>query len=244
MLEKLLGENSELSAEVQTSILEAFDAAVQAKLDETFDVKVSEKALALVEAKDAEYQKYLEESEAKLAQDAAEFKSSLVETVDAYLEQYVSEMVTANITDMENDIAAAKAKAIVESFEKLGLNVNVVEKAAQDTIDESVQVVAKELEELKAKFNDTMNENIALKNSIVELKKEEVLKEASEGLTEMQKEKLTKLVEAFAEDRDVESFSKKVSIVIESLTSGVAEVKVIEESATPAKKSEFKSRFL
>lgn len=242
MLEKLLGENSELSAEAKASIVEAFDSAVQAKLDEAFDVKVSEKALELVEAKDAEYSKYLEEAEATHKKEADEFKNSVVESIDAYLEQYVSEKVSENLAGMENDINQVKAKAIVETFEKLGLTVAITEKTSEEVIAESVQVIAKELEDLKVKFNATINENISLKNSIVESKKSELVKESAEKLTEIQKEKFLKLVETFGDSEDLDSFAKKVSIAVDSLSTITEEVK--KEPLKTEETTKVKTRFL
>jgi hypothetical protein len=242
MLEKLLGENSELSAEAKASIVEAFDSAVQAKLDEIFDVKVSEKALELVEAKDAEYSKYLEEAEATHKKEADEFKNSVVESIDAYLEQYVSEMVSENLAGMENDINQVKAKAIVETFEKLGLTVDITEKTSEEVIAESVQVIAKELEDLKVKFNDAINENISLKNGIIESKKSELVKESAEKLTEIQKEKFLKLVETFGDSEDFDSFAKKVSIAVDSLSTITEEIK--KESPKTEETTKVKSRFL
>lgn len=244
MLEKLLGENSELSAEAKASIVEAFDSAVQAKLDETFEVRVSEKALELVEAKEAEYQKYLEEAEATHKKEAEEFKNSVVESIDAYLEQYVSEKVSENLAGMENDINQVKAKAIVETFEKLGLSVAITEKTSEEVIAESVQAITKELEELKAKFNDAINENIALKNNMIENKKAELVKESAEKLTEIQKEKFLKLVETFGDSDDFDGFSKKVSIAVDSLSAINEEIKKEPLKTLKPEETKSKSRFL
>lgn len=245
MLEKLLGENSELSAEAKASIVEAFDSAVQAKLDETFEVRVSEKALELVEAKDAEYSKYLEEAEATHKKEADEFKNSVVESIDAYLEQYVSEKVSENLASMENDINQVKAKAIVETFEKLGLSVAVTEKTSEEVVAEAVQAVSKELEDLKAKFNEVINENISLKNNIVETKKADLVKESAEKLTEIQKEKFLKLVETFGDSEDFDSFSKKVSIAVDSLSSvTTVNEEIKKEPLKQEPQAKNKSRFL
>jgi len=244
MLDKLLDESSELSAEVKASIVEAFDAAVQAKIDEAFEAKVSEKTLELVESKEAEYHKYLEEVEAAHAIEAKEFKDSIVESLDAYLEQYVSEMINKNIDEMQSDIDAAKSVAIVEAFEKLGMNVVISEKTSESALEEAKKELSAEIESLKEKANEVINENIELKASIVDMKKAQIVKESSEGLTELQKEKIEKLVEAFADDKDIESFIKKVAIVVESIKSSDVDVKKEEINENSGKDVKFKPKFL
>jgi len=235
-------DSAALSEEMKTSISEAFEKAVEAKLDETFEVKVSERALELVESKDAEYKKYLEESEAKMVEEATEFKTSLINTIDAYVEQFVSEMVSKSLTDMKDDITVAKSEAIVEAFEKLGLEVKTQE------VDSKIDERNSSVEEIKAELNTIVNENIKLKGLILAMEKDAIVAEASVSLTDIQKEKLMKIAEAFGDIKDLEDFSKKVAIVVESFEKSTepsepaAKEEKIVESKVETKT--FNSRFL
>lgn len=212
-----------LTDEMKSTISEAFEKAIEEKLDESFDVKVAEKAMELVEAKDAEYKIILEETEAKHIAEAQEFKETLVNTIDVYLSEFVSEMVAESIDEMKNDIAVAKSKAIIEAFEKLGLEIKT------EQVDENIQERASEVEELKAELNKVINENIELKAGILAGKKEAIAESAFATLTEIQKDKAKALVEALGDIRDVEEFAKKVEIVVESVSEAVAP-QVIEEA--------------
>jgi len=235
-------DSAALSEEMKTSISEAFEKAVEAKLDETFEVKVSERALELVESKDAEYKKYLEESEAKMVEEATEFKTSLINTIDAYVEQFVSEMVSKSLSDMKDDITVAKSEAIVEAFEKLGLEVKTQE------VDSKIDERNSSVEEIKAELNTIVNENIKLKGLILAMEKDAIVAEASVSLTDIQKEKLMKIAEAFGDIKDLEDFSKKVAIVVESFEKSTepsepaAKEEKIVESKVETKT--FNSRFL
>lgn len=229
-----------LTDEIKSTLVEAFEKAVETKLDETFDVKVAEKAMELVEAKEAEYNIIIEESEANHIAEAQEFKEMLINTIDTYLSEFVSEMVAENIDEMKNDIANAKASAIVEAFEKLGLEVKT------EQVDENIQTRDAQVEELKAELNKVINENFELKAKMLSDSKEAIVETAISNLTEIQKEKAKTLVEALGDIVDVQEFAKKVEIVIESI-SEVA-TKVVEEAiveSAPAVKTSLKmSKFL
>lgn len=244
-------DSADLSKETQDIISEAFDKAVadkaealaEEKMNETFDVKVAEKSLEIVDKVEAGYKTYLEESEDKINEEAVEFKTSLIETIDAYMKQYVDEMVSENSGDMEKDITIAKADAIISSFEKLGLEVKT------EQMDENAQTRQAEVEKLEAKVNELVNENIKLKDDAIEAEKATIVETKSANLSEIQKEKLIKLAETFDNIKDVEEFEKKLDIVVESFeTPAVAEVtkeeiKVVEESKEN-KDNNFISRFL
>lgn len=242
MITKILEnlDSAELSSEMKTLIEEAFSTAVEEKLDEEFEVRVAAKALELVDAKDIEYKKYLEENEATYLEEAQSFKNSLVDTIDAYIEQYVNEMVQDSLDDMRSDIENARAKAIVEAFDKLGLEVK------SEQVDENIQTRELKVNELEKEINTLINENIELKNSIIDMKKETIINEASSNLTEIQKEKFMKLVEAFKDVKDMEDFTKKVKIITSSITESVVSEPVVSEPVieSAVETKSFKSRFL
>lgn len=228
-----------LTEEAKTSISEAFNEAVQAKLDETFDIKVAEKALELVEAKDVEYKQYMSEVEAKYVLEAQEYKTALLESIDTYLSELTKELVAKNINEMKNDISVVKADAILAAFAKLGLNVSISDgsEASATAIAES----EKQVQEHKTEIDRLITENKSTSAELLALKKSVICEKACVSMTEIQKTKFSSLVEAIGEISDIEEFGKKVSIIAESISELKDEKQEISESKTVESN---KNRFL
>lgn len=242
LLEELLSNIDEgiLNEDVKKSISDAFETAVSSKIDEAFEVKVAEKALELVEAKEVEYKKLIAENEEKTLAEANEFKETLLNTMDSYFKQFVDENVKDNIDSMQADIENVKAKAIVETFEKLGVEVKT------EQIDENIKAREESLAEYKDKIDSLIKENEALKKSISDAEKKSICEKAIEGLSVLQQEKFTSLVEALGEISDMEVYNKKVALVVEAVSDRKEESKVIVETVKPTvKKSvEFTKKYL
>jgi len=84
--------------------------------------------------------------------------------------------------------------------------------------DEKVDLVdglADKISELEEQLNATIQDNIDLKESVVEYAREAVIREAAKDLSEAQAEKLKSLVEDISFDSQ-ESFETKVATIKES----------------------------
>jgi len=90
--------------------------------------------------------------------------------------------------------------------------------------------MAAELEEVKARLNEMTESNIELSKVVSEKEVEQITTTVSEGMSDTQKEKFTKLVEAI-DYSDVNEFRKKISIIKETYFADkkVSEVKVAED---------------
>jgi len=94
----------------------------------------------------------------------------------------------------------------------------------EDKVD-VVESMASKIEELEARINETTEKNIELTKKLEEAEVVKATDELSEGLTDTQKEKFAKLVEATSYS-SAEEFRKKASIIKETYFTGKAEVKV------------------
>ena len=91
-----------------------------------------------------------------------------------------------------------------------------------------VQAMAEEIEALEAQINETTEKNIELQKALAEAEVVKASDELSEGMTDTQKDKFVKLVEAI-NYTSAEEFRKKASVIKETYFSGKAEVRVTQD---------------
>jgi hypothetical protein len=200
-LDEMFGD--ELNEQYREKIEVVFEAAVNtrtnlelARLAEEFDEMKSE----------------LEEQfDTKLEEATNEIAEGLVQKMDQYLDYCVEQWMTENQLAIENSLRADIAENFLESLR------NVFAEHYITIPDEKIDLVAEmksELEELKAKLNETVDHNIQLQTVIEQATKEATIEEVSEGLAETQAEKLRVLAEGL-DYTDAASYRKKLEIVKE-----------------------------
>jgi hypothetical protein len=165
------GEN--LSEEFRANAKAIFEAAVVAKVNEQ------------IEKLDTEYATKLEE-------ETTAINENLVAKVDEYLEYVVSEWMEENKLSIESGIKAE----IVEDF-MTGLK-NLFVEHYIDIPEEKVDMVeelAAKVETLEGELDKVVTENVNLNGQIGNYKKETILAQVSEGLTDVQSAKLKSLAE-------------------------------------------------
>lgn len=165
------GEN--LSEEFRANAKAIFEAAVVAKVNEQ------------IEKLDTEYATKLEEETTAITE-------NLVAKVDEYLEYVVSEWMEENKLSIESGIKAE----IVEDF-MTGLK-NLFVEHYIDIPEEKVDMVeelAAKVETLEGELDKVVTENVNLTGQIGNYKKETILAQVSEGLTDVQSAKLKSLAE-------------------------------------------------
>lgn len=162
-----------LSEDFKTNAKAIFEAAVLAKVDE-------QKA-ELQEA----FEKQLEEQ-------AEEFAASLVEKVDDYLNYVVSEWMESNEVAISNTLKAS----IAEDF-MVGLK-NLFSENYIEISDEQVDIVEQlstKVDEIQLELDSAISANAELKEELNQHKKNVLIQSVSEGLSEVQSEKLKSLAE-------------------------------------------------
>jgi hypothetical protein len=187
-----------------------------------FESAVIARAVAVVEEMEQEILSAAQET-------IDEVKTELEEQVDAYLSYMVEEWVQENEVAIESGLKTE----IVEDF-MTGLK-NLFAEHYIDIPEDKVDVVeamAEEIEELKSKLNESMNDNIELAKAITEARKVEIIASVCEGLTATQADKVKTLAEGVEFTTEGE-FSKKLGIIRENYFATENSQKVKQAAKNP-----------
>ena len=186
------GEDS-LSEEFKTKAATVFEAAIKSKVKE------------IAEEMQADYDK-------KLTEETSKSKDELVEKVDSYLAYVVEEWMKENELALERGIKGEIAEDFISGLKKL------FEDHYIDVPDEKYNVLedqSSKIDELNNKLNESIAKNVELTKENGNFKKDQIVDEASENLTDTQKEKFNKLAEEI-DYKNEEDFKTKVATVKES----------------------------
>ena len=204
-LESLVAEEATLSDGFQAKAGIIFEAALKSKVGTEIDRLESE---------------YV----ANLEEEVTEIKSELVEKVDSYLNyvvgNWMSENEVAVTTGLRTEIAEDFMSSLQSVFKEHYIE---VPEGKVDLVDELAEQVA----ELEESLNKSTEDNIALTESVSNLERAEIVRNASSGLALTEAEKLASLVEDIDFD-DAESFEMKVNVVKESYFRSEAQESVDE----------------
>jgi hypothetical protein len=180
-----------------------FEAAVNTRVNlET--VRIEEEYEAKAAELEEQFNDALEEQTAAVLED-------VTNKLDQYLDYCVEQWMEDNKLAIENSLRADIAEDFMEALR------NVFAEHYITVPDEKIDLVAEmkaELDEVKAKLNETTDEKIALEAIIEEASKEAAFEEVSEGLAETQIEKLKTLAEGI-DYSDADAYRKKLEIVKE-----------------------------
>jgi len=189
-------------------------------LQAQFDVTVNEKVQELVAGKETE----LEE---KSAEEMADFKDSLIESLDKYIEYAADEYLKENEVALEAGAKVAAAEKIIEAT-KFVLE-QVGEEIPEDKVD-YVKEMETKVSESDAKLNELTQQVIEAKDQMFEFEKALSFQKATLGMTESKVEEVHTLLEGL-EFKDVADFDRKVKIVIGKVDE-VKEEKSLEDDET------------
>jgi len=211
-----------LSEEFKTNAKAIFEAAITAKVEEA---KTS-----------------LEEEYAtKLETEVASINENLVTKVDEYLEYVVTEWMEENKLAIEKGIKAELAEDFM-----IGLK-NLFTEHYVDIPEDKVNVVeqfAEQVEVLESELDKAVTENANLNAQINIYRKENIVGEVSEGLSEVQYAKLKSLAEGieFVSEQDYKEkllltkkkyFDESTKDTVKKAAPMDDDVSTIEESFTP-----------
>jgi hypothetical protein len=153
-----------------------------------------------------------EEFDTKLAEQVEGIKEGLVEHVDGYLDYVVEQWIAQNEIALEHGMKSEILEGFVSGLKGL------FEEHYIDIPEEKFDVLAsmeEQIEQLSAKLDETVASNVEMKKSLSEMKRVEIIKTVSEGLTDTEVEKFAGLAEELSYE-DEESFKTKVQTIREN----------------------------
>jgi hypothetical protein len=195
-------------------------------LSEEFKEKVSTIFESCVNARVAlEVAKFEEEltEEAQGALDS--LKEEMEENIDNYLNYAVAEWMEQNKLAVEENIKTEVAESFLEGLYNLFSEHHVNIPEEEVTVVESLLA---RVEALESQINETTEKNIELTKIVSEKEVKETADTLAEGMTDTQKEKFTKLIEA-VDYSSSEEFTRKANIIKETYFASKSEVKVTHD---------------
>ena len=188
-----ISEALDLSDENAEKAKTIFKAAVQSKVQE------------VKEDLDAKYQEEL-----KTTVEAV--KADLSEGVDKYLTYCAEEWTKENELAIERGLRSEMTENFIEGLKTMFVEHYVdVPEDKYDVMDE----LANRLEEMEAKLDGEVSQNMAIVEELDTLKRGNVVSEASSDLTDTQKEKLSSLAEG-VDFKDEADFAEKIAEIKEA----------------------------
>jgi hypothetical protein len=211
---------SELSEEFKEKAAVIFEAAVTAQVNE---------AVADLE----------EQYNTALAEELAKIFEDLTDKIDQYMTYTVEQWMEENQVAIEHSLRTEITEEFITNLKSL------FEQSYISIPEEKFDVVegmTAEMEEMKAELDKAIEENMELKNALIESSRKEIIAQVSEGLAATQSEKLVALAEGVEFD-SLENYRKKLEIVKENYfpTDKPASAKqnlleqINEENVEPAK---------
>jgi len=229
----------ETSEEDKESIVEPIDLSpiFGEELSEDFRQKATSIFEAAVIARvNNEMEKVAASLEEKYAEEFLEYKESIVEKVDAYLNYVVENYLEENKLAVENGLRGEIAEDFMTGLKALFKEHYIeVPEEKYDVIGE-LQAKVTELEE---SLNGQVENNVGLNTSVTELKRKLIIKEMAKDLADTEVNKLTKLLEGVDFENE-EIYKEKVSVIKENYFPRDAVIKetakqaLTEETDTPA----------
>jgi hypothetical protein len=217
---KLYKESLDISDDI-SAIFEGTD------LTEDFKEKAQIIFESAIKVKFDNHMELIEESVADIITEEIEaYKEEISERIEKYLDYIVEEFLEQNEVALTSGIKVEIAESLFDGFRNLISEHNI--DVAEEKLDLVDDVVA-ENEKLEESYNAEVEKNIELREELKDLKKEILISELTEGLTAMEADKFSKLVEGI-EFVEEESFINKVSILVEAYTSETGSVTNLTES--------------
>ena len=182
-------------------------------LSEDFKAKATTIFEAALKSKVSEMKKKMNASyEEKLKEETEAHKAELTEKVDSYLNYVVEEWMKENSIAIERGIKGEIAEDFISGLKKL------FEDHYIDVPDEKYNVLedqASKIEELEKKLNEQIEKNVEINKTVGDLKRQDIIDEASSDLADTAKEKFNKLAEE-VEYSNEKDFRTKVATIKES----------------------------
>lgn len=194
LIDKYFKEVIKESPEISDEITAIFEGEVSATIKEKMELKEKE-------------------FETANTKDLKEFKESLVDKLDEYIELSMKEFVTENKINIEKGMKIDLAEKTFSAIKTLFTEADI--KIPEGEID-SVKELKENITALSAKLNEAVNSDIDSKKQVLEYEKSMKFVSMTEDLSDTSKEKLLTLLENI-NCADIEDFEKKVTILKETV---------------------------
>lgn len=208
-LASIFGED--LSEDFKSKATSIFEAAVIARVNTEME-KIASK---------------LEEQNAAALQ---EYKDTLVEKVDSFLNYVVEQWMTENQVAIDNGLRTEITEEFISGLKTLFKESYIdVPEDKYDVLDE----LTTKVDSLTSELDESINDNIELAKQYVELKKQLIFQEQTEDLAATEIEKFQKVVEGVEFDSE-DLYREKISVIKENYfpkdSSKSAEQTLVEET--------------
>jgi hypothetical protein len=195
---------------------------IKLQLGTIFETTVNE----AIEAKETE----LEESNKV---EITEFKETLVEQVDSYLDYFVDEYIKENESIVEDYTKVKLAEKVLRNFKQMCEAFNI-------SLSEESFSSEDEIEELQTENSKLVNKLIEAKKETVLVKKAAFIAEAAEKLdTDVQREKFVEMAKKLEFEEEI--FEEKLGVIVDTILAKKEEIveekleEQQEEEITPNK---------
>ena len=193
-------------------------------LEEEFKFKAKTIFEAAVNDRVSEIQNELQESYSEWADLKVEkIRDGLVERVDSYLNYVIKEWMEENKLALENGIQNEINESFVNGiktlFETHNINFPDTQMNVVEELETRVQAIEEEKQQLASYYDEKLNEelknNISLNEEIEDLRRREIIREATEDIPLSQAERLENLAEG-VDFVDEDSFARSMETLKEN----------------------------
>lgn len=184
----------DLSEEFKENVATLFEAAVSARVI-------------------AETTRLEEEFETNLQEQIASFGEELTSKLDTYLDYVVENWMKENEVAIESTLRNELAEEFIEGLKNLFAEHYI--DVPEDKVD-VLEAMAEKVAVLESKLDESISENVELRNYFVEAQRQEIVVELASDLALTQQDKFSALIEGIEFDGDLEVYAKKLMIVKEN----------------------------
>jgi hypothetical protein len=184
----------DLSEEFKDNVATLFEAAVSARVI-------------------AEQTRLEEEYETKLQEEVSSIAEEMTSKLDTYLDYVVENWMKENEVAIESTLRNELAEEFIEGLKNLFAEHYI--SVPEEKVD-VLEAMAEKVEALESRLDETISENVELKNYFVEGQRLEIVSELASDLALTQQDKFSALVEGIEFDGDLDVYAKKLMIVKEN----------------------------
>jgi hypothetical protein len=154
-----------------------------------------------------------EEYAALLSEQVTTFTEEMTSKLDTYLDYVVENWMKENEVAIESTLRNELMEEFIEGLKNLFSEHYI--SVPQEKVD-VLEALAEKVSALEEKLDETISENVELKNFVLEEQKNELVENIASDLALTQQEKFSALVEGIEFDGNLTTYEKKLKIVKEN----------------------------